>query len=145
MKFKSGDKVRIVSVSPYNSKGYTSSKHQFIGTETVIMSIFHEDSSYPYHLSGVYTGNAGYEDWSDQELELVEHKSNKTKMNLKEKFSLLLTGEPQKSFRKAGITNADDMLTEEGKTVFLSWLLNTKYGDEFKKDVVDELLKDETN
>lgn len=61
---------------------------------------------------------------------------------LKEKFALLLTKEPFKSFRKAGITNGDDLLTEQGSHILLAWLLQ-KYGDEFKKDVVDELLKKE--
>lgn len=62
--------------------------------------------------------------------------------NLKEKFALLFTSEPFKSFRKTGITNGDDILTSEGQGVFLTWLLK-KHGDEFKKDVVDELLKEE--
>lgn len=67
---------------------------------------------------------------------------NKTMSNIKEKFSLIFKSEPQKSFRKAGITDGDDLLTEDGKTIFLSWLL-TKHQDEFKKDVVDELLKED--
>lgn len=61
--------------------------------------------------------------------------------SLKEKFLISLKPEPQKSFRKAGITNGDDMLTSEGRDVFLSWMLS-KHGEEFKKDVVDEILKD---
>jgi hypothetical protein len=64
-------------------------------------------------------------------------------MNIKEKFVLALTKEPQKSFRKAGITNGDDILTDEGTKVFLSWLLHKKYADEFKTEVVNELLKKE--
>ena len=63
--------------------------------------------------------------------------------NLKEKFALLFTNEPFKSFRKAGVTNGDDVLTSNGQEIFLCWLLK-KHGDEFKKDVVDELLKEES-
>lgn len=75
-------------------------------------------------------------------LELISSpKSNMS--NIKEKFILALTKEPNKSFRKAGITNGDDLLTDEGTTIFLTWLLNTKHADEFKKDVVDGLLAEE--
>ena len=62
-------------------------------------------------------------------------------MNIKEKFLTSLKSEPEKSFRKTEITNGDDLLTEDGKIIFLTWLLK-KHGDEFKKEVVDELLKE---
>jgi hypothetical protein len=75
---------------------------------------------------------------------LIRKNNNKSiLMNIKEKFVLALTKEPQKSFRKAGITNGDDILTDEGTKVFLSWLLHKKYADEFKTEVVNELLKKE--
>jgi hypothetical protein len=64
-------------------------------------------------------------------------------MNIKEKFVLALTKEPQKSFRKAGITNGDDLLTDDGQNIFLSWLLHEKHADEFKTQVVDGLLQDQ--
>ena len=63
-------------------------------------------------------------------------------MNLKEKFVLALTEEPQKSFRKSGITDGDDILTEEGTRVFVSWLLHKKYADEFKTEVVEGMLEE---
>lgn len=63
-------------------------------------------------------------------------------MNIKEKFVLMLTEEPQKSFRKTGITNGDDLLTEEGQKIFLSWLLHKKFADDFKKEVVEDLLEE---
>lgn len=61
---------------------------------------------------------------------------------LTEKFTLALTKEPQKTFRKVGITNGDDILTDDGQKVFLAWLLNAKFADDFKKDVADGMLKD---
>ena len=67
--------------------------------------------------------------------------NNKT-MNIKEKFVLALTKEQKKSFRKAGITNGDDLLTDEGQNIFLSWLLHGKFSMAFKTEVVDELLID---
>lgn len=68
---------------------------------------------------------------------------NSTIMNLREKFVLAFIKEPNRSFRKAGITNGDDILTEEGSRVFQSWLLHNKYAEEFKKEVVDVILVEE--
>ena len=62
-------------------------------------------------------------------------------MNLKEKFITAITPEPEKSFRKSGITDGDNLLTEDGEKVFLSWLLK-KNAVDFKKEVVDDLLKE---
>ena len=79
---------------------------------------------------------------SDSSVDSVRYiKPIKKPMTLKEKFVLAITPEPQKSFRKAGITNGDDLLTEEGSRVFLSWLL-TKNAEDFKKEVVNDLLKE---
>lgn len=75
-------------------------------------------------------------------LSFINNKKERKKMSLREKFTLALTPEPQKSFRKAGITNGDDLLTNEGQEVFLSWLLQTKFADEFKTAVVDDILKE---
>lgn len=75
-----------------------------------------------------------------QHCELITNKSNMS--NLKEKFVQIFLSEPEKSFRKAGITNSDGILTEEGQEVFLTWVLK-KYGPEFKTDVVDPLLAEE--
>lgn len=72
-------------------------------------------------------------------LELIN--SNINFMNLKEKFVQVFLKEPEKSFRKAEITNGDGILTTDGQSVFLGWLLK-KHGDEFKTEVVDELLKE---
>ena len=72
-------------------------------------------------------------------LELIESSDSKgVIMSLKEKFALAFKSEPEKSFRQAGITNGDDLLTDEGQSIFLSWLLK-KNGDDFKKEVVDLL------
>ena len=60
-------------------------------------------------------------------------------MSIIESFAQLVKSEPQKSFRKAGITNGDDLLTDEGVKVFLTWLLN-KNANEFKEEVVTPLL-----
>lgn len=62
--------------------------------------------------------------------------------NLKEKFALLMKKEPQRSFQKAGITNAQDELTPEGVELYTAWRFK-KDEDEFKKEVVDPILAED--
>ena len=76
-------------------------------------------------------------------IEVVTKITSKNNMNIKEKFVLAITPEPKKSFRKVGITDGDDILTDEGTRIFLTWLLHNKYAEEFKKDVVDGILEEE--
>ncbi len=89
--------------------------------------------------------NNGDNCYSREHLESIRKilgvKNNKN-MNIKESFTLAFKKEPEKSFRKTGITNGDDFLTEDGMKIFLSWLLN-KHGIEFKKEVVDGLLAEQ--
>lgn len=75
----------------------------------------------------------------------ITNKINKlnTMSQITEKFALALTKEPMKTFRKLGITNGDDILTDDGMKIFLSWLLNKKFAEEFKTDVADDMLKDQ--
>lgn len=84
--------------------------------------------------------------WDPSYFDLVEPASNQSfnpnNMGLLDKFALLLKNEPQKSFRKAGITNGDDILTSEGQTLFLTWLLG-KHEGEFLKDVVSPILEED--
>ena len=63
-------------------------------------------------------------------------------MTIKEKFIIALLPEPEKSFRKAGITNGDGLLTTEGTAIFLSWMLNQNK-DKLNTDVVQPLLKEQ--
>ena len=81
-------------------------------------------------------------EYSIKNFSVEQNKTENKKMDIKEKFILAITAEPKKSFRKAGITNGDDILTEEGIKIFLSWLLHNKFSEDFKKEVVDNFLKD---
>lgn len=85
-----------------------------------------------YYLKGSTSG------WELKNLKLI--KKQKIMSSLSEKFALALTPEPQKSFRKAGITNGDNILTDEGAKIFLTWVLG-KNQDAFKKEVVDGILE----
>lgn len=62
---------------------------------------------------------------------------------LLEKFANIFTKEPFKSFRKASITNGDDMLTPDGARIFLNWLLKSKFSKDFNEEIVQEILKDD--
>jgi hypothetical protein len=76
-------------------------------------------------------------------LRLIYSSNNNFMANsLKEKFALTFKKEPEKSFNKVGITDANDILTAEGKDIFLAWLLK-KNGNDFKAEVIDPILKDE--
>ena len=61
-------------------------------------------------------------------------------MGLKESFVLGLTSEPEKTYRKVGITNGDGILTEDGVKIFLTYLLSKT--PQFKADVADGILAD---
>jgi len=117
MEFKVGDKVRVLSYCSSAQQGeiYT------LGDDGDLFTILPD-------------GNPGCRCKSNWEL-VVNNKN----MNLIEKAVLAVTPEPQKSFRKAGITNGDGILTDEGMKVFLSFLLS-KNQDEFKTAIVDPIL-----
>lgn len=63
-------------------------------------------------------------------------------MGIKETFLRGLMSEPQKTFRKAGITNGDNLLTQEGTEVFLNWLFQ-KNSDAFKTEVADVIVTEQ--
>lgn len=64
-------------------------------------------------------------------------------MSLKESFLTGMLSEPMKSYRKAGITNGDNLLTEDGVKVFLSYLLSKEpLEGGFKTEVVDGIIAD---
>lgn len=80
------------------------------------------------------------------QLEIIEEVINQNQnkfMDLKQKFASLFLKEPQKSFRKVSVTDGQDLLTQDGATIFLSWLLHSKHAEEFKKDVVDAMIAEQ--
>jgi hypothetical protein len=120
MKFKKGDKVR-------RKVGTGDCYSAIEGVAYIIDDDFSIGSKEGNKCS--CTG-----DW-----ELVTN--NITNMSIIQKFALAFKKEPEKSFVKAGITNSDDFLTEDGLKIFLAWMLK-KHGEEFKTDVVDGLLEE---
>lgn len=132
MEFKIGDKVKI------NDETFGIKKYE-IGT--IINRGFWREG---FHSWIIYWDiNTPDMQLTEEHLILVDeqNKQQDKSMNIKEQFLLAITSEPQKSFRKAGITNGDDLLTDDGQKVFLSWLLKLNQ-DAFKKEVVDPILED---
>lgn len=64
---------------------------------------------------------------------------------ISEKLALAFKPEPQKTFRKLGITNGDDILTDDGVKLYLSWKFQIdqqKFCDEVAKPLLEEQEKE---
>ncbi len=133
MEFKVGDRVKVNR--EYNYSGWWPSVKN-LGDIVILRKKQTSSNGIAYwNVDGLDEGWGNYV--LEENIQLINNKT----MNIKESFILALTKEPQKSFRKAGITNGDDMLTDDGVKIFLTWLLN-KQADLFKSEVVDGLLAD---
>jgi hypothetical protein len=76
------------------------------------------------------------------EIKILNTKHEEKSMsNLIKRCKELFLSEPEKSFRKAGVTGDDGSLTGEGEKVFLDWLLKIN-SDKFKAEVVDKIIED---
>lgn len=118
MEFQVGDFVEVFSIAAGSARP--------IGYRGIITKII-------FGIAYLDNGNGAY----IEGIRLVNN--NKNMSSIKEKFTLAFKKEPEKTFRKAGITNGDDFLTEEGQSIFLAYLLK-KFGEDFKKEVVDDLV-----
>lgn len=65
-------------------------------------------------------------------------------MSIISKARMLFKLEPEKTFIKAGIMDQNGNLTDDGKTLFIEFLLN-KYGPEFKTEVADKIVAEDEN
>lgn len=93
------------------------------------------------HFIGL-NGNSTNLWFVDKIIEIKTKSFMSASKNIVDKFLLSLKPEPQKSFIKAGITNGDGVLTNEGAELFLAWLLQSN-GDAFKTAVVDPILAED--
>lgn len=125
MKYKAGDKVKIVKITGNNTLGYS----HLIGTIASISYTLSEGTSYPYVLKGVI----GY--WQDEELELVgkgvdhvskiEEKTFRAKVEITNNngtdvFELEANLIPESTTKKVISTNLDlfrSLLNSKEKTI----------------------------
>lgn len=124
MEFKVGDIVRVT--------GDTCSHNVPIGVDLRLISLRDDKKYFKHDYSTTWI--------TPSEIKLI--KSNN--MNLTEKFALAFKAEPEKTFIKAGVMKADGTLTTDGSAIFMGFLLK-KYGADFKKEVVDEIVKNDTD
>lgn len=68
--------------------------------------------------------------------------ATKTTMSILEKAKLIMKKEPNKTFIKAGIMDMSDNLTNDGKELFMNFLLE-KNQEAFKKEVVDPIVAEQ--
>ncbi len=89
-------------------------------------------------------GDSGYEKNNPEQYYKIiscgeQNKPCAKKMSLISKLMLQLKSEPEKSFIKAGVTNADGTLTCEGKELYENWRFQQDAA-QFNTDVVQPLL-----
>lgn len=119
--FKVGDKVKVVGI-PYYDGMYgivsrVSGQNAYIGTICFAPSNLQKVTKFSTK------GSSG---------------------SLLDMFKASFKKEPEKSFNKAGVTDAEDMLTDEGNALFINWFFK-KNQDAFKKEVVDPIIEEMKN
>lgn len=144
-KYNVGDKVRVrTDLTIDQEYGETEvcfdrGMSRFCGQEVTIAFVF-GDGDYKIAEDRTYY-------WCD---ELFESNTTKTNglflsfknpiMSLVSLYKNLRLSEPQKSFQKAGVTDANGQLTEEGLALFVNYMLDQN-GEGFNKDVVQPILE----
>lgn len=144
-KFKIGDRVRVRS--GFNGKGISNKEGKVIclDNDDPVCSVAVEFDEFMGGHNCNWKGTFGKDGhcWWVRLNDIECINESKIMSKITDKFTLAFKKEPEKSFRLAGVTNGDDFLTDDGQKIFVAWLLK-KHGDDFKKEVVDDLLKEES-
>lgn len=128
-KFKAGDRVRVIGSN--NGQYHLNSTCNEGGEYTIIAH--GKNTGYWYQFED--------QTWAwEEELKLIGN--NHKNMNIKEKFITSLLPEPEKTFRKLGITDSDGLLTSEGRDIYLSWRLKQDKV-QFNTDVATPMLAEQ--
>ncbi len=130
MKFKVGDIVRAGDVQGYLG--------EICDTYCYIWQNIHSGS-----YGSIHPSTKGYTySWAVSMSELTLVKSGKSNnMSVLEKFALAFKSEPEKSLRKLGLLNGDDLATQEGMQVYVSYLM--KKDKTFQEEVVAPLIAED--
>ena len=81
-------------------------------------------------------------DITDNYIKSIKKTMETTPTSVMEKFKTALLPEPEKTFRKLGITNGDNILTTEGTQLFLNWLFQGNK-EKFNEEIVSKLVEEE--
>lgn len=129
-KFYIGDKVEVIGAT----NGWGSVVPGDIGAITSLCG----DNRYFVDFEGKQSGWIGDESC----FKLVKSCKENFMGNVVEKFKVSLLPEPEKTFRKLGIIDGDNMLTADGVTLMMNFLLD-KHKKEFNELVVANLVEEE--
>lgn len=132
MKYKVGQVLRVTG--KYSRDVYINTILGYNKETKEYRTSWYQENKTTYKGTGGYTLEPGL-----YEIEIIKSSKYKKLMDLKSKFTGLFLQEPEKTFRKAGITTEGGELTEDGQEIFLQWLLKLN-GDAFKTEVVDPIL-----
>ena len=138
MKFKPGDRVKIVDGSGANCGNVLDQGEnvEFLRIEKASGGSYHYTA---FTKDGVMI-NSCNGCLGDSNFEPYISENKKTFMsNIIEKFKILKMVEPQRSFLKAGIADSNGNFTEDGHKLFNEFLIS-KFQSEFKTEVVDQIL-----
>lgn len=128
--FKIGDRIEYIDTSGY--------KDSLIGKRGIVNEINKSTETV-----GVSFDDGLKEGFYSYRLKIINNNTmDSTNCNggsLTDKVRLTFLKEPEKSFRKLGVTDNNDELTGEGQDAFLNWLFK-KHQVEFKTEVVDPIL-----
>lgn len=128
-KYKVGDRVRLINV---DKSGGSETR---IGDCAEVTSAIKTDKKTFYKIRF----EDGYEyRVKSSEIEIISS-IDKTITNMKEKFIQLFLSEPTKSLRKSGLINGDNIATDEGVKLYVSYLMTND--TKFNADVVQAMLK----
>lgn len=140
--FKIGDKVRLhlKASMHHNQKGIIVGG----GTNGTQWQVKFDDGDHRwYKNSSLINENTNKAEKSNTTINQETKPKNQTFMSrLISSFKLMTKSEPEKTFIQAGVTDSNGNLSEEGKELFLAYLL-AQNGMQFKTDVVDAILEEQ--
>lgn len=144
---RKGDKVKIVKDIEYSQNGnYYVSQNIDKGKIYTLEEYLMDSANGKYWIFEEKNSHGIQDKWAFEfQMELINKSDNVAKnMGLTEKFLSSLKKEPEKSWRKAGITNGDDIPTDEGMKLICTVLLQTN--EDIRKEmakIAKDILEDE--
>lgn len=138
--FKIEDEVKIIY-----SRGST--QDNYLLGKIGIVKCIHADSDlgieFPDSFPGQHDCNgiikSGQGRWFEvNQLELIKSKGN-FMGSIRDFYKSITKSEPEKSLNKAGLTDSNDVLTNEGREVFIAYLLEQNK-TAFKTAVADPII-----
>jgi hypothetical protein len=116
-----------------------SNNGMYTGDQGIVTQIDSSDTTY-LTVTDSKSGKASRGDRSSGSSENYRLVPKTNSMTIISDIKIAFKKEPEKTFIQAGIMNMDETFTADGKQAFDAFL-NRKFGDDFKKDVVDPIIE----